>query len=96
MDWKIKNLGGKRFSHRRSNFPFRLCPLHGGAQKRVVELKAQEMVAVAVRDPHDFRAKVLGTLRDGRGSGQGGAGDFERNLRRWPKSAVHCHERTPG
>jgi len=54
----------------------------------VLELQAEEMIAFAVRHPHNLCPKVLGAFGNGRGSGERGARDFERNLRCWPKSAV--------
>jgi len=54
----------------------------------MLELQAEEMIAFAVRHPHNLCPKVLGAFGNGRGSGERGARDFERNLRCWPKSAV--------
>src|SRR5882757_2326282 len=58
----------------------------------MLKLKTQQMVAFAMRDPQNLGAHVLGGLWNRRRSGKGRAGYFERNLRCWPKSAMHGHE----
>jgi hypothetical protein len=37
LGFKIKDLSGKKLSHRRSNFPSALGPLHGRTQQWVLE-----------------------------------------------------------
>jgi hypothetical protein len=66
------------------------------AQDRLSKLQAEKVVTLGMGYSHDLGAKIFGTLGYGRGGGKRGAGDFEGNLRRWPKSTVDRHQGAPG
>lgn len=91
---KIKDLSGKKLSHRRSNFPSALSLLCGGIEQRMLELQPEQMITLAVGDAYNLCSDVLCTLRDRCRCGQRGAWDFERNLRCWPKGAVDGYKGT--
>ena len=93
---KIKDLSGKKLSHRRSNFPSALGSLHVGAQQRMLEFQPKQMIAFAVYYANDLCPNVFCALGHGRSGGQRSAGDLERNLRCWPKGAVNGNERAAG
>ena len=55
----------------------------------MLKFQPQEMIAFAVSDMDNLGSDILCALRDGRRSGQWSTRDFQRNLRCWPKSAMH-------
>lgn len=70
--------------------------MHGRAQERLREFESQQMVTIRVGYVHNFGFQISRTLRDRGRGGQGCTGDFERNLRWWPKSTVNGDERPAG
>ena len=53
------------------------------------------MVTIRVSYPENFRAQIPRVFGDRRGGGQRCAGNFKRNLRRWPQSAMNCNQHAP-
>src|SRR6266566_3535421 len=54
------------------------------------------MVTFGVSYPNDFRAEITRIFRyRGRG-GERRTGNFQRNLRRWPQSPMHCNQCSAG
>ena len=50
------------------------------------------MVTLAMSYTNDLRPYILGALCKRRGSCQGSAGNFKRNLRCWPQSAMDSNQ----
>ena len=92
MALKIKDLSGKKLSHRRSNFPSALGALRGNIKQRMLEFEPQQVIALAMGHANDLGPDILGALWNRGGRRQRGAGDFQRNLCCWPKRAVYGHE----
>lgn len=85
----------KKFSQRRRNFPSRGCAPHRGTEQGLGKLKSQQVVTIGVSYPENFRPQIARVLWDGCGRGERCAGNFQRNLRRWPQSAVNCNQHAP-
>ena len=87
---------GKINSHLRSKFPTRRHPRGSGTKQRLVELHTQEVVSLGVGYADHFCPQVARGFRCRRRSGQRCAGNFERNLRCWPESAVYGNQSSTG
>src|SRR5260370_220691 len=50
------------------------------------------MVTLRVSNPKNFRPQIPRIFGYGGGGGQGCAGNFQGNLRRWPQSTMNCNQ----
>jgi hypothetical protein len=62
----------------------------------MVKFYPQQVVALAVGDAHNPGSQVARTLGYGGRSGQRSTRNFQRNLRCWPKNAMHGYQCSSG
>jgi hypothetical protein len=85
-------MGGKTFSHGRNKFPSGGKRLGSVVQEGLRELKAEKMIALGVRDPHNASPQGSGSSWKRRCSCQRRARNLEQNLCGGRQRAAHRHQ----